>query len=156
MANYYRMPSIKIYIHAQSTSVCISKLTMPVTRSHTRQERNRIPQILSNTRPALNPKHSCNPFKRTETLRQTISATEVFDSAPREFRTSVVDSEEDTCSRESLYQRLSSSALLACLFLAPLLRPEYVEAAGLALAPEPSNALSLPTWIIHVASVVEW
>lgn len=149
-------PSIKMYISGQSNSVCVSKLTMPVTRSHTRQERNCIPQTLSNTRPVLNPKNSCNPFKQTETLRQTICAIEVFDSTPREFRTTVVDGEEDTCSRESLYQRLSSSALLACLFLAPVLRPEYVEAAGLALAPEPSNALSLPTWIIHVASVVEW
>ncbi|CAI5465508.1 unnamed protein product [Closterium sp. Yama58-4] len=27
---------------------------------------------------------------------------------------------------------------------------------ALSLADEPSNALSLPTWIIHVASVVEW
>ena len=152
------MPSIKIHIYAQSTSVSISKLTMPVTRSHTRQERNRIPQILSNTRPLLNLKNSYNPFKQTETLRQTTCAPEVFDSTSREFRTSVVDSEEDICSRESqrLHERLSSGALLTCLFLAPLLRPEYVEAAGLALAPEPSNALSLPTWIIHVASVVEW
>ena len=91
-----------------------------------------------------------------ETLRQTTCAPEVFDSTLREFRTSVVDSEEDICSRENLYQRLSSGALLTCLFLAPLLQPEDVEAAGRALAPEPSTALSLPTWIIHVASVVEW
>ena len=31
-----------------------------------------------------------------------------------------------------------------------------VSALELAMMPEPSNALSLPTWIIHVSSVLEW
>lgn len=31
-----------------------------------------------------------------------------------------------------------------------------VSSSLLSLAPEPSNALSLPTWVIHVSSVVEW
>eukprot|EP00210_Caulerpa_lentillifera_P007072 g6765.t1 len=30
------------------------------------------------------------------------------------------------------------------------------EAVGLVLRTEPSNALSLPTWIIHISSVLEW
>lgn len=39
--------------------------------------------------------------------------------------------------------------------------PEHANAAAVdawssLVASEPKNALSLPTWVIHVASVVEW
>lgn len=42
--------------------------------------------------------------------------------------------------------------------------PEHANAAAMEatdawsslMASEPKNALSLPTWVIHVASVVEW
>ena len=30
------------------------------------------------------------------------------------------------------------------------------EAAGVLVREEPANALSLPTWAIHVSSVIEW
>jgi len=41
---------------------------------------------------------------------------------------------------------------LACMVALPFLLPE----ASSALEIEPANALSLPTWAIHVSSVVEW
>ncbi|XP_076882831.1 uncharacterized protein LOC143531414 [Bidens hawaiensis] len=37
-----------------------------------------------------------------------------------------------------------------------LTSPLFIEAASAAEFSEPSNALSLPTWAIHVSSVVEW
>ena len=42
------------------------------------------------------------------------------------------------------------------LGLASLFFPSSVLAAEILLRTEPSNALSLPTWIIHVSSVLEW
>ena len=151
------MSSINVYISNQSIPTYIPKSTMPVTRSQTRQEQNRI-QKLCKTRSILNRKNLHTPFERAEALRRTTCASEVFrgDPTSRTFFTSVIDSKEEVWSRDIFYQRLSSGALLMFLSLVPVLQPEYVEAAGLALAPEPSNALSLPTWIIHVASVVEW
>lgn len=54
-------------------------------------------------------------------------------------------------------QSLASSTLLAAgagaaLAMSAFLAPE----AALAALEEPTNALSLPTWAIHVSSVVEW
>ncbi|KAG2427024.1 hypothetical protein HYH02_014670 [Chlamydomonas schloesseri] len=49
---------------------------------------------------------------------------------------------------------LPLSALLAVAACGSLLAPGAVEA--LTIHTEPANALSLPTWAIHVSSVVEW
>jgi Protein of unknown function (DUF2499) len=42
---------------------------------------------------------------------------------------------------------------MAALAALPLL---VLPAAALGVHAEPSNALSLPTWAIHVSSVIEW
>lgn len=54
-------------------------------------------------------------------------------------------------------RRLTSAALLAggvgfALATSAFVAPE----AALAVLEEPANALSLPTWAIHVSSVIEW
>ncbi|XP_076960415.1 uncharacterized protein LOC143636800 [Bidens hawaiensis] len=55
---------------------------------------------------------------------------------------------------------LNKKAITAALIGAgvALTSPLFIEAAAAAAAEfsEPSNALSLPTWAIHVSSVVEW
>jgi hypothetical protein len=47
-------------------------------------------------------------------------------------------------------------AAAAAAASAGLALPGAAHAAGLALRAEPANALSLPTWAIHVSSVTEW
>lgn len=42
---------------------------------------------------------------------------------------------------------------MAAVAALPLLA---MPAAALSVHPEPANALSLPTWAIHVSSVIEW
>lgn len=66
---------------------------------------------------------------------------------------------KEPASKSILPRGVEPLAALSCAAAASsllLLLPPSASAALLELAPEPSNALSLPTWVIHVASVVEW
>lgn len=44
----------------------------------------------------------------------------------------------------------------AGIALISLVGPSHATAAESPFLNEPSNALSLPTWAVHVSSVVEW
>ena len=63
-----------------------------------------------------------------------------------------------TCCKQQAqcYESLSSRAarLSAAAVVGALLMPEASAAA--AIHAEPENALSLPTWVIHISSVIEW
>lgn len=51
---------------------------------------------------------------------------------------------------------LLAPAALGCLAAVAALQLLALPAAALGLHAEPENALSLPTWAIHVSSVLEW
>ncbi|KAG2430528.1 hypothetical protein HXX76_010051 [Chlamydomonas incerta] len=66
----------------------------------------------------------------------------------------IVDAECSTSSRSDVATSLPLPALLAAAACGGLLAPGVAEAFTIHM--EPANALSLPTWAIHVSSVVEW
>ncbi|CAA2961385.1 uncharacterized protein LOC111392849 [Olea europaea var. sylvestris] len=67
---------------------------------------------------------------------------------------------KETIARPNFFSTFQNSRTIAVLFgAAGIALTTLVEPAAAAEAPlfnEPANALSLPTWAIHVSSVVEW
>lgn len=51
---------------------------------------------------------------------------------------------------------LPAATALGCMAAISALPLLAMPAAALGVHAEPSNALSLPTWAIHVSSVIEW
>ena len=55
-----------------------------------------------------------------------------------------------------LFSSAAAGLIAAAAVAALLTQADPADAVGLIVREEPGNALSLPTWAIHVSSVIEW